>query len=309
MARRKNTSNGLFEVIFSLPWWLNILIAVVLYFGIHQLAGMQIPPEKHPGAMSEAVIKQLIKGFAVVFQYLVPLIFIIGAIGSAANGRQRRSAFDMTSDRIDPWEGVPEGDLPSTRREPPLPDVDTRKWSLQLLQALEWARFEEVCAAYFEQLGFRTRRSSGGPDGGIDIHLFSNQDKTPGIIVQCKAWRKWRVGVDEIRAFFGVMTAEKISEGIFITSSEFSDDAKKFADGKNIHLIDGTNLLKKIKQLTLAQEDDLLKLATQGDFTTPSCPSCRVKLKLRQGKTKGNYFWGCSNFPKCRFILQAPKSG
>jgi restriction system protein len=215
----------------------------------------------------------------------------------------------MTNERKEPWEGAPEGDLASARREPSLPDVDTRKWSLQLLQALEWLRFEVVCAAYFEQLGFRTRRSTGGPDGGVDIHLFSNQDTTPGVIVQCKAWRKWRVGVDEIRAFFGVMTADKIAEGIFITSSRYSDEAKQFAVGKNIHLIDGPDLLNKIKQLTLAQEDGLLRLATHGDFTTPSCPSCRVKLKLRSGKTSGNYFWGCVYFPKCKFTLQIPKSG
>ncbi|HEY8069920.1 MAG TPA: hypothetical protein VIF38_13645, partial [Burkholderiales bacterium] len=36
-------------------------------------------------------------------------------------------------------------------------DVDTQRWSLELLHALEWKRFEIVCSGYFEAIGFRAR--------------------------------------------------------------------------------------------------------------------------------------------------------
>ena len=35
--------------------------------------------------------------------------------------------------------------------------LDIRKWSPELLKQLEWRRFEELCAAYYEALGFSVR--------------------------------------------------------------------------------------------------------------------------------------------------------
>jgi predicted RNA-binding Zn-ribbon protein involved in translation (DUF1610 family) len=39
--------------------------------------------------------------------------------------------------------------------------------------------------------------------------------------------------------------------------------------------------------------------------STPICPKCGAKLVLRtakKGANIGNQFYGCSNFPKCRYI-------
>ncbi len=38
----------------------------------------------------------------------------------------------------------------------------------------------------------------------------------------------------------------------------------------------------------------------------PNCPKCKNEMVLRtakSGKNKGNQFWGCSNFPKCRSVI------
>src|ERR1700704_4523742 len=53
---------------------------------------------------------------------------------------------------------------PSVARSQPaaLSKVDTRKWTPQLLKQLEWRRFEELCAAYFEALGFGTNLAQPG---------------------------------------------------------------------------------------------------------------------------------------------------
>ncbi|MGB8857191.1 MAG: topoisomerase DNA-binding C4 zinc finger domain-containing protein [Burkholderiales bacterium] len=42
-------------------------------------------------------------------------------------------------------------------------------------------------------------------------------------------------------------------------------------------------------------------MATEGEYSTPSCPSCGIKMLIRSGR-QGN-FWGCKNFPRCRQIL------
>src|SRR4051794_1102763 len=47
---------------------------------------------------------------------------------------------------------------------------DTSKWTLELLRHLEWRRFEELCVAYFEALGF-TASARPAADGSADVAL------------------------------------------------------------------------------------------------------------------------------------------
>ena len=178
--------------------------------------------------------------------------------------------------------------------------LDTSRWSLELLRALEWKRFEIVCAAYFESIGFRARTARAGPDGGVDIHLYADGATTPGIIVQCKAWNAYKIGIKPIRELFGVMAKEKIAEGIFVTTSQFTSEALSFPEGDELHLWDGSELLRKISELPDDKKNVLLRVATEGDFTTPTCPSCAVKMVSRTNKKNGEQFWGCRNYPKCR---------
>src|SRR3954465_11787644 len=48
---------------------------------------------------------------------------------------------------------------------------DTERWSLELLKHLEWRRFEELCVAYFEALGFSAQISHSRTDGAVEIGL------------------------------------------------------------------------------------------------------------------------------------------
>jgi hypothetical protein len=44
----------------------------------------------------------------------------------------------------------------------------------------------------------------------------------------------------------------------------------------------------------------------ESEQSNPVCPKCSGEMVLRtakSGKNKGNQFWGCLNFPKCRAIL------
>jgi restriction system protein len=102
----------------------------------------------------------------------------------------------------------------------------------------------------------------------------------------------------------GVMTAVGVGEGIFVTTGTFTREARQFAGGKNIHLIDGDDLLAKITATSSDEQAALLHLATEGDFTTPTCASCGVKMVERVSTKSGEAFWGCVNFPRCRCTLR-----
>jgi restriction system protein len=176
-----------------------------------------------------------------------------------------------------------------------------------LLAVLEWKRFEDVCAGLFERLGFATKSATCGADGGVDIQLYRPPSDQPVAIVQCKAWTKY-VGVNLIRELRGVMSSERVPEGIFATTSTYSDDATAFAKANQIDLMNGDTVLKTILKLTQKQQASLLQLATAGDYTTPTCPSCGVKMKVKKGKISGKPFWGCANFPDCKTKLYMPRA-
>jgi restriction system protein len=195
----------------------------------------------------------------------------------------------------------------AARKEPAAPVVapvplDVRQqanWSQTVLADIEWRRFEAVCEAFYAQAGLTTRSQSHGADGGVDIWLESKHMDQPRI-VQCKHWQGRPVGVKEMREFLGVMTANKLQHGTFVTSSTFTDDAQAFATDNGIQAQDGDALLKLIGQRTPEQQAALLAVAYEGEYWRPTCASCGRKMVERTSGKFGRPFWGCANYPNCR---------
>jgi restriction system protein len=156
--------------------------------------------------------------------------------------------------------------------------VDTARWTPELLKRLEWRRFEQLCAAYFEAAGAGSASA----------------------VVHCKPWDAYRVGIKPVRELHGAMAAAGAAGGVLVTPGKFTQEAETFAAKENIQLIDGTGLLAKLSGLVPEQAAALLKLATQGDFLTPTCPSCGIKMAPRKSTQGGRKFWGCTNYPRCK---------
>jgi len=180
--------------------------------------------------------------------------------------------------------------------EPPI-------WSLDVLASLEWKRFETICAEYLRLIGFDPRETRIGADGGVDIWVYKEGLTKPVGVVQCKAWTTYKVGIKPVRELFGVMAAEGVRNGKFMTSGEFTSEAVAFAEGKRLQLISGEKLLASIKRLPQEKQNELLNIALEGDYRTPTCPQCGYKLTRRQGKGGGRDFWGCPRYPKCKATL------
>lgn len=165
-----------------------------------------------------------------------------------------------------------------------------RRWTLELLREIEWKRFENLCAGYFEASGYRTELQQSGFDGGIDIRVFRQPDTSPWMVVQCKAWQD-KVGVKEVRELLGVATASKVPYAVFMTTSGFQRNAREFAaTAGNIELVDGTLLLERLLNLDRATQTKLLLQATEGDYRTPTCAGCGGKMKHHADKPS---YWQC----------------
>jgi restriction system protein len=109
------------------------------------------------------------------------------------------------------------------------------------------------------------------------------------------------VGIKPVRELFGVMASDEIQNGYFVTTGEFTEEAARFAQGKEMTLVTGRDLLAKINALPESARSAMLHQVTDGDYTTPTCPRCDVKMVLRTG-SDGD-FWGCPNYsrrPRCR---------
>jgi restriction system protein len=176
--------------------------------------------------------------------------------------------------------------------------VDSAQWTPELLKRLEWRRFEELCAAYFEALGFRADLAGAGAD--VAINLYKQGSKSASIVVQCQPWTAHHVGIKPVRELRGAMTSGNVGEGVLVTSGKFTKEARDFAGKEGVSLIDGSDLAAKLAALVPEKALALYRLATQGDFQTPTCPSCAIKMISRKSTAHGRPYWGCRNYPACK---------
>ncbi len=192
---------------------------------------------------------------------------------------------------------------------------------LSSIRSLSWLRFETVVGEAYRRQGYAVTRSGGnGPDGGVDLVLRKGGNT---LLVQCKQWKNWKVGVNVVREIYGVMTAEHASGAIVITSGIFTQEAKSFAAGKPIDLVEGQQLADLIRavQVPSAQTPttshaasaavrspvQMIKDGPAQDVDPKKvCPKCGAEMVLRtakRGPNLGHQFWGCSRFPECRATL------
>ncbi len=146
-------------------------------------------------------------------------------------------------------------------------------------QTIEWQEellgyIMELSPAAFERLVQRLLRESGfihvevtgqSGDGGVDGHGILRLGGFLGfrIIFQAKRW-KGAVGSAQVRDFRGAMVG-RADKGLLITTGTFTRDAIKEAsrDGAPaIDLVDGDQLVEKLKQLSLGVRTKMIEQVT-----------------------------------------------
>lgn len=281
MARKKKNSplEDVMDLVALLPWWAGVTIAVIGYLVLHRMAVPVKVGAVQLGQVSQLVTSSIITALATIGQYLVPLVGLMGAAMSFMRRKQRENL---------------------------ITDVAQSK-SANALDGMSWREFEMLVGEAYALQGYRvTETGGGGADGGIDLVLTKGGEK---FFVQCKQWKAYKVGVDVVRELYGVMAAKGATGGFVVTSGRFTDDAKEFADGRNVHLVDGTKLFAMIKQAKQSQATKQIGNAAQPvqakvlEAAEPTCPQCgssMVKRTARKGGNAGGEFWGCSKYPTCR---------
>ena len=283
--KRTSLAEDLVDLVSLLPWWAGIALAVISYVILHRLA---VPPAVTglpPGQMGDVITRSMFSALAGLGQYLVPLICLAGAGVSAWRRHQRRTLISNTA----------------------------QAKGADALDGMSWREFEMLVGEAFRLQGFSVSETGGGgADGGVDLVLSKGTEK---FLVQCKQWKAYKVGVDVVRELYGVMAAKGATGGFVVTSGSFSEDAKAFANGRNVKLVDGHRLFGLIKQARQSLSSNINAADRSSPVASSSspgvaassaaCPACgseMVKRTAKKGANAGGQFWGCSRYPTCRGI-------
>lgn len=117
-----------------------------------------------------------------------------------------------------------------------------------LMDPLEFERF---ITGLLHQMGFEAQTTKASGDGGVDIEAVLDRPIVGGrYLFQCKRFAADNpVGSAAIREFYGALIADrKAAKGVFITTSTFTPQAREFAEGLSIELIDGSDLRKLLNE-------------------------------------------------------------
>lgn len=270
--RRQNPTEDLIAATSKLPWWVGVVLALVAYVWLHSVATSEVTATTQSGQLGQLFTQNLFKSLASIGQYLLPLIFLVGA-GSSAYGRYRRGAL----------------------HEQVAANPDRAG-----LNDMSWQQFEALVGEAFRRKGYSVAETGGGgADGGVDL-VLKRAGET--FLVQCKQWKAYKVGVTTVRELYGVIVAKGATGGFVVTSGVFTDEARAFATGRNIELMDGRALHTLIRGVGVPGKaaSDSPGATTASVPACPVCQSAMVKRTAKRGANSGNAFWGCSQYPTCK---------
>jgi restriction system protein len=192
--------------------------------------------------------------------------------------------------------------------------IDRRRLDVQTglasIRKLSWQDFEHLVAEAYRRKGYRAQ-TLGSPsgDGGVDIELTGTDGAI--VLVQCKHWRAYKVGVSKVRELLGGVVSRGATRGILVTSGRFTREALLFGEqNRKIEMVDGAQLTQLIDSVRHgpAATGSTNGSTGQGTADAPPCPICGATMLLRtarRGLQAGKRFWGCPRYPACRGIRPA----
>jgi len=205
MGRKRSSAvDDLLAIVAWFPWWVGMASEVAAWFGFGLVA------TSYSGSTKPVhVVLATCAGLA---RWGVPVLCLVGALVSML-GRRKRACLLAAASSGD-------GD--------------------NAIAGMSWAEFELLVGESVRSRGYTVKETGGGgADGGVDLVAWRDGRTT---LVQCKHWKTYRVGVSVVREMLGLMAARSAAEGCVITSGRFATEARRFAAGHALSLIDGDSI-------------------------------------------------------------------
>lgn len=275
MPRRREVSiyEITFETLKVVPVWVGPVLAIVTFF-VLRFVVPQFLPEKQSGLNTGRMLRPLIVSLSLWLPIAVFVLWVFIELWKLSNRR-----------RLDSQTG------------------------LESIKNNSWREFELLVSEAYRRKGYTAEVvGSESGDGGVDIRLAGHGET---VLVQCKQWKAYKVGVATVRELLGVVVSEKADRGIVVTSGRFTQEAQTFArQNPRIELVNGEQLAQLIRGVqvgTGAAPTPAPIPLPDASPATPACPQCGNTMILRtarKGQHAGSQFWGCPQYPACRGTRQ-----
>ena len=122
------------------------------------------------------------------------------------------------------------------------PDTAQTPEDLSKLSALQ---LEKMIVALYHRRGYQAKRAAGAADRGVDVLVYTASGRK--WIVQCKRGRS-RLGERNVKSLYSALQHHKAERAILITTGTFTDEARFWAKGRPLALVDGQELLHTWKE-------------------------------------------------------------
>lgn len=93
----------------------------------------------------------------------------------------------------------------------------------EVLAKIEWRELEKVLREVFEGIGFGTKLTRPGKDGGFDLELSTAEGGQKRLyLVEVKHWAEQKPGPAHLRKFISVTASRQATGGLLLSTSGFS---------------------------------------------------------------------------------------
>jgi restriction system protein len=275
MAKRRESG---IETVASMPWRAGLVLGLIVFVGIRYGIGWVFASSTNP--LLAGLGKAGAAGSFAPVAWILLFGCWLGAVLSFFRQRHRRRLLDAQT-------------------------------GLDSVSAMSWKAFELLVGEAFRRQGYAVEETGlGGADGGIDL-LLRKPGKT--VLVQCKQWRSKQVPVTVVREMFGLLNHHNASAVVIVSTGDYTADARGFAMGKPIELINGNQLLAMVQNVQTVPAP-VYPLPASATITpprpaddTPTCPSCESAMIRRENRRTREAFWGCPSYPRCRGTRAIPQ--
>jgi restriction system protein len=133
--------------------------------------------------------------------------------------------------------------LKSTKRK----KLHALKDEIQSIQQLSWHQFKDLVAEAYRQSGYTVMENSTfTSDPTVDLVMRKGANL---YLVQCRYWQNQKLSIREVKNLFFHMHDKQASGVILLTTGIFTKQARHYAAGKPINLVDGIELVGLLSEV------------------------------------------------------------
>ena len=112
---------------------------------------------------------------------------------------------------------------------------------IKSIQELSWKQFSEQVAEAYENMDYLILENDFTIDPSVDLVLRKSANL---YLMQSRYWRNRKIGLREVRKLYTLMHNKQASGIFLLTTGIFSREARRYAIGRPINLIDGIQLVE-----------------------------------------------------------------